>query len=77
MMKKAAILGNSYKFFKFFDDIKPMKKFTTIFLTVAIGMLFAGCTFKAELDSRVVSGHSAQGSAYTPVLSECGNDDSR
>ncbi len=54
-----------------------MKKFMSLFLVLIVGMVFAGCTFKAELDSRVVSGYSGHGSAYTPVLSQCSNDDAR
>jgi hypothetical protein len=77
MTKKTQIQMSLYKFFKISDDVSAMKRFTTILLALTVGMLFAGCTFKAELDSRVVSGYSGHGSAYTPVLSECGNDDAR
>jgi hypothetical protein len=74
MMK---IQMNLHKLFKPFADLNGMKSLKTLLITLAVGMLFAGCTFKAELESRVVSGYSHTGSAYTPVLSECGNDDSR
>ncbi|MDD3467350.1 MAG: hypothetical protein PHE67_09390 [Campylobacterales bacterium] len=77
MMKKTQLQTKPYKLFRIFDDMGVMKKFMSLFLVLIVGMVFAGCTFKAELDSRVVSGYSGHGSAYTPVLSQCGNDDAR
>ncbi len=57
-----------------------MKNINTLKLVVTIfffGIFFAGCTFKADLDSRLVRGHSSDssyGSAYIPVLDECANE---
>jgi hypothetical protein len=71
---------NSYKVLSFFDDIRRMKKINTIKLVLAtlfIGMFFAGCSFKAELDSKLVNGGSTgygSSSAYTPVLDGCVNE---
>ncbi len=76
-MMKTKIQMNLHKLFKPFVDLNGMKSLKTLLIAFAVGMLFAGCTFKAELDSRVVAGSSHSGSAYTPVLSECGNDDAR
>jgi hypothetical protein len=71
---------NSYKVLNFFDDIRRMRKINTIklaFTIFIIGIFFAGCSFKAEIDSRLVSGSPAgygNSSAYTPVLDGCVNE---
>ncbi len=60
------------------DDIGKMKKHNILKLAsflVVIGIFFAGCSFKAEIDSRLVAGSSyGGGSAYTPVLDGCANE---
>ncbi len=43
-------------------------------IVLCIGMFFAGCSFKAEIDSRLINGHQSGGSAYTPVLDGCANE---
>lgn len=71
---------NLYKVLNFFDDIRRMRKINTIKLVFTIsivGIFFAGCTFKAELDSKLMNGGSSSygtGSAYTPVLDGCVNE---
>lgn len=44
------------------DDIRKMKfisKPLVMAFSLMIGMIFAGCTFKAELESRLIRGHAS------------------
>lgn len=43
-------------------------------IVLYIGMFFAGCSFKAEIDTRLTNGHQSGGSDYTAVLDGCANE---
>ncbi len=50
------------------DDIGNMKKAGVLkiaCIVLCIGMFFAGCTFKAELESRLISGHASESGAQS------------
>jgi len=52
--------------------MKKINSLKSIITIIVIGMLFAGCTFKADLDSRYLRGGGAKSSSdgdYAVVLS--------
>jgi hypothetical protein len=58
------------------DDMKTMKKngqLKLLLLAISIGMLFAGCTFKAEVGTSLF-GNSSQSAGYSTGLSSCGGE---
>ncbi len=58
------------------DDMNTMKKksqLKLLLLIIGVGMLFAGCTFKAEVGTSLF-GSSSKGGAYATSLSSCGSE---